>query len=245
MSGSTAKSPNTESSPHYCRSIKEEREEALKHCRCDGIEGHGHCVFCRGKVPEGGVCCAACDLKKRNRTCPACDGEFYVAKRGGDDAPFNFRGQGVCSPACQERLFNDLLSDSGLPPAGLKKTLGNFHPHSPEFKRKLARLTAWKDAEPSTGLIFLGPVGTGKTHLACALMVALCRRGLDGKFITCCDFTLRCQFAYSDRETVPGTRPSAVKLTLHSQPILSIPANRKTQMSPLRIHDLLPRSPHG
>jgi DNA replication protein DnaC len=94
--------------------------------------------------------------------------------------------------------------ESGLPAVGLEKTLDNFNPHSPDLKRKLARLTAWKDAEPSIGLFFQGPPGTGKSHLACALMTALFRRGLDGKFITCCGFTLRCQFAFSRNDTVLG-----------------------------------------
>lgn len=148
--------------------------------------------------------CDSCDLKARRRRCPGCGGSYYVLKGGEKKPPFDFRGERVCSEACRGWLFNKFLADSGLTAAGLEKTLENFNPHTPSLKRQAEKLTAWKDAETSTGVFLVGPPGTGKTHLAAGLMRALCQRGLNGRFIKCCTFTLRCQAAFSNDQTALG-----------------------------------------
>jgi len=193
---SLPKSPASNPTPDFLTNW-----EARKHCRCDGGDVHGHCGHCKARVPEGEMCCDSCDLKARIRRCPGCGGSYYVSKGGEDKPPFDFRGEGVCSAACRERLFNKFLSDSGLTAASLEKTLENFTPQTPARKGQLEKLTAWKDGKLEAGVFLWGPPGTGKTHLASGLMRALCRRGLNGRFVKCCTFTLRCQAAFSNDQT--------------------------------------------
>ena len=59
----------------------------------------------------------------------------------------------------------------------------------------LGSLPAQLNSE-SLGLFFTGPVGTGKTHLAIAVMAELVAHNFAGPFISVSDFLVRCQTSW-------------------------------------------------
>ena len=86
----------------------------------------------------------------------------------------------------QEALFRTAQRDAGIPLRYQQACLGPFPVVAPGQENVLAGAKdfvemAWRD---STGLILIGRVGSGKTHVACAILNALLRTGKKGLFLT-------------------------------------------------------------
>lgn len=122
-------------------------------------------------------------------TCPVCQGRGWIIE---PDA-----GAGRARPCeCRrERLIPHLESVAGIPPRYRRCTLDNFKETGNEqLVRAKALCRRYVDSFlledgrfRETGLIFIGPPGVGKTHLAVALLSELTRRyALRGRFA---DFT--------------------------------------------------------
>lgn len=126
--------------------------------------------------------------------CPECHGRGWVVVPDG--------GAGTAKPCpCREKdVVPRLLTAAGVPERYRRLTLDNFQTaHSDPATQE--RLTAAKRVSrqyvddfltteggfTESGLIFVGPPGTGKTHLAAAVLQELVRRyRVRGKFV---DFT--------------------------------------------------------
>jgi len=87
----------------------------------------------------------------------------------------------------------DPLERAGIPPAHRRCTLGNFVPRTQALGAAYERALAYCQAFPRVareglGLLFWGAKGTGKTHLAVAVLAELAaNEGVQGRFW---DFTL-------------------------------------------------------
>jgi DNA replication protein DnaC len=110
--------------------------------------------------------------------CPDCGGRGWVVEPD--------EGAGRARPcACRHQaLVPHLVSASGLPPRYLSCTLDNFKEAGNEqlvrakslCRRYIDGFLREDGSYRETGLIFIGPPGVGKTHLAVAVMSELTRR---------------------------------------------------------------------
>lgn len=124
--------------------------------------------------------------------CPECEGRGWVLA---EDGSAGTARPCSCRAAHEWRLR---LERSGIPLRYLRKTLQNFDVHSPRGADRL-----WHAKQISqqyvdgflggngrfreTGLVYVGPPGGGKTHLAVGVLRALIERyALRGRFV---DFT--------------------------------------------------------
>lgn len=126
--------------------------------------------------------------------CPLCEGRgWLVAEDGG-------AGTARPCPCRQEMIVPRLLEMSGIPLRYRDRTLENFKVSSSTAKADPRLVEAREQCRryvegyldlaggfQQSGLIFVGPPGAGKTHLAAAVLSALIRRfRLRGRFV---DFT--------------------------------------------------------
>ncbi len=106
--------------------------------------------------------------------CDQCDGYGNILS-----------AQGVQDCQCKIRALQYYrLKDARIPPMYIKKTLDSFQAKTPDQKKvvQLAKEFLEIYSVDSRGLIFMGGCGTGKTHLAVALLRDLIAKGHSGLF---------------------------------------------------------------
>lgn len=86
----------------------------------------------------------------------------------------------------QWEQFTRLQDNSGIPPRYRSAVLEPFPFVASGQDKVLDDALAFIETvgKGSTGLILLGQVGAGKTHVACAIINAFLRRGLSGKYLS-------------------------------------------------------------
>lgn len=142
--------------------------------RLRGVDGRrpGHCqhhgdfvdVHTSGKNPQ---------VPKGWDGCPECRNEKQRAEE-------HDRAEDAQARIARERI-ETLIRKSGIPKRFQGKTLDDFNPPNKKAQSHLGRVREYTDLicdEDHGGrcLILLGKVGTGKTHLACAVIENVIRR---------------------------------------------------------------------
>ncbi|HVS03172.1 MAG TPA: ATP-binding protein [Thermoanaerobaculia bacterium] len=144
--------------------------------------------------------------------CPECDGRGWVVAADG--------GAGSARPClCRHAdVVPRLVAASGVPPRYLGCNLGNFQVEQQGVRDQLlaARSVASRYVEEflgpdgrrrESGLLFIGPPGAGKTHLATATLLEIVRRyRVRGRFVdfTSLIFQIQSTFDAATQETKQG-----------------------------------------
>ena len=96
---------------------------------------------------------------------------------------------------CREStLRGDRLQAAGIPERYREQTFDNFYDSSLHLKSAKRRAQEFVDEYPGgpAGLLFLGPAGCGKTHLACAILSELVTtKGVTGLYVDFSDLLMK------------------------------------------------------
>lgn len=98
-----------------------------------------------------------------------------------------------------EIRYQKALRSSGLPPEYINKTLANFEPE--QNSEALSRIKKYITEErwrQGMGLILVGPVGVGKTHLASGIIHELSKRDIFVLFLFVPDFLEELRDTYDE-----------------------------------------------
>lgn len=97
----------------------------------------------------------------------------------------------------RRREFTQRMQIAGVPEAFLECTLDSYNPTSDQADKMLAIVQGYADsfnevlkARPVPGLVFVGVPGTGKTHIACAMIAKLMAQGYSAAYLACPHFLL-------------------------------------------------------
>jgi DNA replication protein DnaC len=133
-------------------------------------------------------------------TCVECDGTGFVS--AGEGAPVRRCG-------CQGRRATSAdLAAAGVPRRYLHCTFENYAPANPLQRTALAVARTFVESYPAVerGILFTGPCGAGKSHLAAAILRRLVlEQGTRGVFADYQDLLKRIQASYSRG---PGEGPT-------------------------------------
>ncbi|HEX5227159.1 MAG TPA: ATP-binding protein [Bryobacteraceae bacterium] len=113
-------------------------------------------------------------------TCPICGGSGWkITERDG------LSGAEKCSCADEARIQR-IEARAGIPPLYASASFDNFsnlrHPTLVRAMSDVRHYVRQYPVLPEPGLLFLGPPGAGKTHLAVAALRGLIARGFQGVF---------------------------------------------------------------
>lgn len=171
---------------------------------------------------------------------------------GGSGVRFVNRPNGTRAVAdCECRIFEKRarqLAMAGIPPRFRECTLDNFVVNRSGLNESLGaakwRAEEFVKAFPwstyDTGLLFIGPCGVGKTHLAIGILNALIAgMGIRGKFVDCKELLKQIQESYSPSVLV--TERQVLRPALEAEVLVldEIGATRKTEWASEMIEHIL------
>ena len=162
-------------------------------CHTEGMPDVAECHLCGGRgvrlltAPNGAqeakVCSCQRTVKQAPDVCALCDGLGMRIIKQADGRRF--------AEACEcrhERKMHALLRKAQIPKRYETCTMSTFTKPTETLTRAFQRAQDFAEKYPvvKEGLLFTGPVGTGKTHLAVAILQRLAlRRGIPSLF---CDY---------------------------------------------------------
>ncbi|MEM6457532.1 MAG: ATP-binding protein, partial [Acidobacteriota bacterium] len=143
-------------------------------------------------------------------TCSTCSGRGFLVHRDGG------AGRATRCPDCRPKRRDpqQRLADAGLPPRYARCRLDNFQTshRDPARRQQLIRALEnsrryvdafWNARERrmrASGLLFVGPPGVGKSHLASAvLQMVIQRYGVRGRFVDFTELVYRIQSTFDPR----------------------------------------------
>ncbi len=126
------------------------------------------------------------EIKKEFRTCAACQTES--AKSAEQEEARR-----------REQIRNHALMAAKIPARFSGLSLDSFQASSDAQRSALQHARDFVNA-PATGLLFLGSCGTGKTHLACAILQRMIDRSGDGLYVTTMHAVRRVKQTYRNTE---------------------------------------------
>lgn len=142
------------------------------------------CPFCNALIePIGIIVMGHTILKWQLPPCSCADAKAERERKERESEEAKKRSAEVENRYRQMRKINTLFQQAGIPRRFQKNTFENFSHDTPDqnWCFQIAKNFAdnFKDhAETGDGLCFVGPVGTGKTHLACTIATQLLNAGV-------------------------------------------------------------------
>jgi DNA replication protein DnaC len=135
-----------------------------------------------------------------NEICPLCDGTGWTLV---EEDGVELARRCECAEA---RARERALVRAGIPDRYRHCTLEDFelwNPEDPTLGKSLRLVQEFVDLYPNTdkGLVLMGPVGTGKTHLAVAALQQILREKrpvIDGRFADFTSLVLEIQMTFGD-----------------------------------------------
>lgn len=114
--------------------------------------------------------------------CPKCAQERWEA-----EAPLRAEEARRIEAEKRQAKFEKLLRSSDIPLEYEGKGFKDFVADDPKSAEALRQAKLYAEnferiCDTGTGLFFYGTIGTGKTHLACAILQDLARKGVDGVY---------------------------------------------------------------
>lgn len=132
--------------------------------------------------------------------CPLCDGTGWTLA---EEDGVEIARRCECT---EQRLRDRALRRAGIPERYRHCRLEDFelwNPEDPTLAKSLRLVQEFVDLYPNTdkGLVLMGPVGTGKTHLAVAALQQILREKrpvIDGRFADFTSLVLEIQMTFGD-----------------------------------------------
>lgn len=124
-------------------------------------------------------------LARTTSDCPKCHGAKHIFfERDG----IEYAAECEClKRESEQKRLQELFRSAKVPARYMDKTLDNYVPFRQPKAHKIAKayLANWNATRfHGRGLLFVGDVGTGKTHLSFAVFNDLIRRGVSGLAVT-------------------------------------------------------------
>ena len=133
------------------------------------------------------------DEKAANAACPRCGDAGWIVEN------LDGRRQARSCDCRTAAIRKQKLGAAGIPERYREDTIDNFNDRTPTLARAKEAARTFVDLYPvvEAGLLFVGPSGRGKTHLACAILSELVlSKGVSGLYADFSDLLLKIQTSF-------------------------------------------------